>query len=124
MWIMCAYSPIISFSAFLASHRSSKNFCKSDIFFGRRSGIGSRNLRNSLHARLVSNLNSFGVRFIGITIFELCHIKYRIYRGSSEAAFCHGKQPVKHTNKTIPNCHRSCDGTVLEKERNVIRIRK
>lgn len=106
--------PIISFSAVLANHRSSKNFCKSVRFFGRRSGIGSRNFRNNLHARLVSNLKSFGVRLIGMTILEFCHTKYRTYRGSSEAAFCHGKQPVKQTNKTIPNCHRSCDGTVLK----------
>lgn len=62
----------MSFSAFFANHRSSKNLCKSDELFGRRSGIGSRNLRNNLHARFVNNLNNFGVRLIGMTIVEFC----------------------------------------------------
>lgn len=45
---------------------------------------------------------------------------HRTYRGSSGAAFCHGKHPVKHTNKTIPNCQTSCDGSALQKNNVVI----
>lgn len=69
-------APIISFSAFFASHRlSSKNFDRSAKFFGRRSGTGSKYFRKNLHALVVSNLNSFGVRLIGMTIVEFCHTK-------------------------------------------------
>lgn len=37
-----------------------------------------------------------------------------MYLGSSDAAFCHGKQPVRHTKRTMPNCHTSCEETALE----------
>lgn len=68
--------PTIFFSAPFASHRSSMNLCKSPTFRGRLSLFGSKNRRNILHAFDDSNLNSFGVRFIGIIMEAPCQAVY------------------------------------------------
>jgi hypothetical protein len=71
-------------------------------------------LRSILWALEVSSLKSLG-RLTGIrTPLLPCQCRYRTYRGSSLPAFCQGRQPVRHTNITIPNCHTSCDVSALQ----------
>lgn len=106
--------PVCLSSDVLVSHLSSRNLTRSASPPGLLSGRGSRNLRNILCALEVSSLKSLG-RLTGISTPLLpCQCRYRTYRGSSLPAFCHGRQPVRHTNITIPNCHTSCDVSALQ----------
>jgi hypothetical protein len=109
-------SPVCLSSDVLVSHLSSRNLARSASPPGLFSGRGSRNFRNILCAREVSSLKSLG-RLTGIRTPVLpCQCRYRTYRGSSLPAFCQGRQPVRHTNITIPNCHTSCDVSALQQE--------
>lgn len=107
-------SPVCLSKDVLVSHLSSRNFARSASPPGLFSGRGSRNLRNILWALEVSSLKSLGL-LTGIrTPLLPCQCRYRTYRGSSLPAFCQGRQPVRHTNITIPNCHTSCDVSALQ----------
>lgn len=112
--ILWSVSPVCLSKDVLVSHLSSRNLARSASPPGLFSGRGSRNLRNILWALEVSSLKSLGL-LTGIrTPLLPCQCRYRTYRGSSLPAFCQGRQPVRHTNITIPNCHTSCDVSALQ----------
>lgn len=103
----------ISFCAVLASQRSSRNLVTSARLLGRFEILAKKRL-NMRCAFEVRSLKSRGVRRRGIIIRPPCQAKYRTYLGSSDAAFCQGKHPVKHTKITMPNCQTSWLGSALE----------
>lgn len=104
--------PLFFSVLFFANHRSSRYLCTSVNVTGLFSTRGSRNFLKRRCALEETSLKSFGCFLIGIAL--QCHETYLVYRGSSMAAFCQGRHPVKHTNTTIANCHTSWDVSALE----------